>query len=182
MNSCFHSTKGFIFGSILYFILWLWNLMKINRTFSIKNLRGQHRELNFYYIISGAARFRFGGDILGGRTRRGSGGGAPGRQKILKISKKFLKKIAKKWIILGDFSKKLKKHALNFRALDEKPNCVGNVWENFQRFLWKNHKKCIIILIYFQTNFKTLRWIFGRFDKHNWFGNFWENSQKFLWK
>ena len=41
--------------------------------------------------------FRLGGNILWGRPRRGlgGGGGAPRRQKNLKISKKFLKKIAK---------------------------------------------------------------------------------------
>ena len=56
--------------------------------------------------------FRFGGgDILGGRPRRGSGGGAPpppGRQKMLKISKKFLKKIAKNWLFYAIFQNKLK--------------------------------------------------------------------------
>ena len=53
--------------------------------------------------------FRFGGGkILGDRPRRRSGGikFPPGRKKILKISKEFLKKKCKKWIILGDFSKK----------------------------------------------------------------------------
>ena len=35
-----------------------------------------------------------GGNILGGSFVRGPGGLAPGRQKNLKISKKFLKKIA----------------------------------------------------------------------------------------
>ena len=72
--------------------------------------------------------FRFGGEHLRGSASYGVRGAKPaGRQKILKISKKISQENGRKWIILGDFSKELKNTALNFRALDEKPNYVGNI-------------------------------------------------------
>ena len=80
-------------------------------------------------IRSGAARIsvlRGGGNILGGRPRRGSGGGAPRTPENFENFQKISQENCKQWIILGDFSKKIKNPALNFRALGEKPNCVGN--------------------------------------------------------
>ena len=47
------------------------------------------------YISSGSARIRFGGNVLGGRPRRGSGGlGPPDAGEFSKFFKKFRKKIA----------------------------------------------------------------------------------------
>ena len=48
-------------------------------------------------LISGAARIsvRGGGNILGGRPRRGSGGGAPRTPENFEIFQKIVKKIAK---------------------------------------------------------------------------------------
>ena len=54
---------------------------------------------------SGVARISVRvGNILGVGLVGGPGAPPPGRQKILKISKKTFKKI-EKWIILADFSK-----------------------------------------------------------------------------
>ena len=58
---------------------------------------------------------RGGGEHLGGRPRGGPGGRSPppGRQKILKISKKLLKKMAKK-DYFRRFFKKIKKLSVKF--------------------------------------------------------------------
>ena len=66
-----------------------------------------------------------GGNILGGLPRRGSGGGAPRTPENFENFQKVSQENCKKWIILGDFSKKLKIPEVKFRSLDEKPNCVG---------------------------------------------------------
>ena len=80
------------------------------------------------------------GDIIGGRPRRRSGRRSPpDARKIWKFPK-ILKKIAKNGLFLP-IMQKIKNPALDFRALDEYLNCVANVWENFQRFLWKKAQK-----------------------------------------
>ena len=85
------------------------------------------------------------GNILGGRPRRGSGGGAPRTpENFQKISQENFKK----WIILGDFSKKLINPELNFRDLDENPI----VWEIFEKifkdFFEKKHKNALFWSIF----------------------------------
>ena len=76
---------------------------------------------------SGAARISVReGNILGGRPRRGSGGGAPRTPENFENFQKISQENCKKWIILGDFSKNFKNPALNLRALDQKPNYVGD--------------------------------------------------------
>ena len=108
--------------------------------------------------IAAPPEFRFwGGDILGGRLVGGPGCGAPRTpENFENFQKKISQENCKKWIILGDFLKKIKNPALNFRALDEKPNCLGNYLRRFSNISLKKHKKCII-LVYFQSIFKTLR-------------------------
>ena len=69
--------------------------------------------------------FGSGEDILGGRARRGSGGGAPRTAENFENFQKISKENCKIWIILGDFSKMLKNPALNFSALDQKDKCFG---------------------------------------------------------
>ena len=62
-----------------------------------------------FYSISGAARISVrGGNILGGWPRRGSGGGAPRMPENFENFQKISQENCKKWIILGDLSKKLK--------------------------------------------------------------------------
>ena len=79
------------------------------------------------YICSAAPPgFRFGGTFYGVGIVGGPGGGAPQTPENFENFQKISQENCKKWIILGDFSKKLKNPALNFRALDEKTNCVGN--------------------------------------------------------
>ena len=75
--------------------------------------------INLLLVAAAPPGIRFGGNILGG-----PGAEPPGRQKILKISKKFLKKIAKMGYFRR-FFKKIKNPALNFRALDKKHKCMG---------------------------------------------------------
>ena len=58
---------------------------------------------------------------------------APDAKEILKICKRYLKKI-EKCIILGDFSKKFKNTALNFRAFGQKIQIVWKFWEIFENF------------------------------------------------
>ena len=131
-------------------------------------------------VLKSAARigFRFRGNILEGLSRGRCGGGAPlTPEKFENLQKKFSRKL-QKMDYFRRFIKKIKNHALNFRDVDEKPNCVGNFWESFQRFLWKKHKKCII-LASFPKNFKTLRKIFARFDEKQLFWNFLRKFSKF---
>ena len=61
------------------------------------------------------------------------------------------------------FFKKIKNPALNFRALDEKPNCVG-IFEKIFKDFFEKSTKCLI-LVYCQHNFKILLEIFARFDE-----------------
>ena len=52
--------------------------------------------------------FRFGGDILGVGLEGGPRAEPPDARNLWKFQKKEFQEICKKWIILGDFSKKLK--------------------------------------------------------------------------
>ena len=83
------------------------------------------------------------------RPRGGSGGGAPpDAGEFSKIFKKIPEENCKKCSIFAYFAKKVQNHAVNFRALDEKHNCLG-IFKNFLKILmkiqWKNG-----IFLYFQ--------------------------------
>ena len=82
--------------------------------------------------------FGSGGNILGGRPRRGSGGGAEprGRQKISKISKKFLKKIAK-MDYFRRFFQKIKNPRVKFSRFGRKTQLLGIFEKIFKSFLRK---------------------------------------------
>ena len=103
-----------------------------------------------YYIcqISGAARISVpGGDILGCRPRRGFGEHSPpDARKFWKFPKNFSRKL-QKMDYLRRFFKKIK-NCVKFRALEEKPNCVGNSWKKFQRLLWKKQKNTLFWSIF----------------------------------
>ena len=62
-----------------------------------------------------------GGTFQGVGLVGGPGGGAPRTPENFENFQKISQENCKNWIILVDFSKKLKNPALNFRALDEKP-------------------------------------------------------------
>ena len=76
---------------------------------------------------SGAARILVRGEnILGGRPRRGSGVRSPSAaRKILKFPKNLFNKL-QNMNYFRRFFKKIKNPVLNFRAMDEKHNCLGN--------------------------------------------------------
>ena len=95
------------------------------------------------------------------------------------IWKKFLKKIAK-MDYFRRFFKKIKNPALNFRALDEKPNCVGYFWKFFQRFLWEKRTKNAIFWSIFKIRSKLCVKFSRVLTKNNWFGNFWETFKNFF--
>ena len=109
--------------------------------------------------------FRFGrGDIFWGWPRKGSGGRAPRTpencENFLKNSQENCKKID----YFRRFSIKFKNPALNFRALDEKHNCLGNFLRKFSKISLKNSKKCIL-LADSQQNFKIPALFFREFGR-----------------
>ena len=64
--------------------------------------------------------------------------------------------MAKKWIILGDFSKKLIKPWVKSSRFGRKTQLFRKRLRKFSKISLENSKKCII-LVYFQNNFKTVR-------------------------
>ena len=97
------------------------------------------------------------------------------------IFQKVSQEICKKMDYFRWFLNKNTNPALNFLALDGKPNCVGNFWENFERFLWKSTKMHYFVLFSKKISNPCVK--FSRvLSKNNCFGNFRENFQKFLWK
>ena len=80
-----------------------------------------------FSVINTAAPpgFWFGGNILGGGLVGGAGAEPPDARKFGKFPKDFLRKL-QNMNYFRRFFKKLKNPVLNFRALDEKHNCLGN--------------------------------------------------------
>ena len=120
-----------------------------------------------------------------GVARIFSGGGTLFQKFSKKISKNFLKTIAKNALFSHIFQKHLAIHTLNFCTFWPKTQFVGDFWENFRKF-WKDFfrklLKCII-LAYFSnklTNYALILCEFGR--KAPMVGKFWENSEIFWWK
>ena len=72
-------------------------------------------------------------------------------EKILKIFKNFLKKIAKMHYF-SIFFKRLTNHALNFCAFGRKTQIVGKFWENFENFWWKFYRKLHFYFIFILEN------------------------------
>ena len=86
--------------------------------------------------------FRFGGgDILGGRPRRGSGGGAPRTPENFENFQTISQENCKKWIILGDFSKKLKNPCVKFSRFGRKTQLCGEFLRKFSKISLKKAQK-----------------------------------------
>ena len=66
--------------------------------------------------------------------------------------------------------------------MDENHNCLGNLWENFQRCYWENSKICII-LNNSQQNFKNPALIYRTFGrKMSIVRKYWETFENIWWK
>ena len=133
-----------------------------------------------HYVTVQRRRQDFGswGNILGGRLRRGSAGlSPPDAREIMKICKKFIKKIAKIDYFSAIFQKKIENPALNFRAFGRKTQLFGNFLKKFQKFLEKIAKMHYFRL--FSTKFQKPRVNFSRVWTKN--TNCWEILRK-LWK
>ena len=114
----------------------------------------------------------------------GPGAEPPGRRRNFEILQTNSSRKLQKEDYFRRFFKKIKNHALNFRSLDEIPNCVGNFWENFERFLWKKHKNALFWYIFKiisnpALNFRAFwRKTIGLAIFEKIFKNFFENSTK----
>ena len=102
--------------------------------------------MNVMYVMYQRRLEDFGSGVglVGGP---GGGRSPPDARKFWKFPKNFSRKL-QKMDYFRRFFKKIKNSALNFRALHEKPNCLGNFWEKFERFLWKKHKNALFWCIF----------------------------------
>ena len=94
-----------------------------------------------YYWVNAAAPpgFRLGGNILGGRPSRGSGGRSPqDAGEFSKILKGFLRKLQYKCIILAYFSKKVHEPCVNISQIWTENTIV---WETFEKILKMSIRK-----------------------------------------
>ena len=122
-----------------------------------------------------------GGNILGGRPRRGSGGRRPpDARKVWKFQKNFPRKL-QKMDYFRRFFKKIKKPCVKFSRIGRKTQLCGKFLREFSKISLKIAQKCII-LVYFQNpalNFRAF-WrktiVLEIFEKI--FKNFFENSTK----